>query len=541
MAQMCKWRVSDERITGESFSSLSPVIMQLRKVSLDSKLLFRYIVSVKSSITQKNIKIRTESAMIGRTEEQKMLKALLEEEESQFVAVYGRRRIGKTYLIRESFHYSFTFQHTGISNNSLTAGDRMQAQLDKFAESLSEAGFHPTGRLRTWNEAFNALKQVIIHSQEKKKVIFIDELSWMDTRESGLISALESFWNGWVTARSEKDVILIVCASATYWMMNNIVNARGGLHNRLTATINLKPFTLKECEEYLASKKILMNRHQILQCYMVLGGVPYYWSLLKKGRSLPQNIDDLFFKEGAPLQNEYRNLYQALFNKPDQYIRIIEALSHANQGITREEICRRTGIPASGNLSHKLEELECSGFIRKYIPFGYQKRKSLYQLMDNYTLFYFKFIRNKAYDENYWKTKANSPEVYAWSGVAFERVCLEHILQIKAALGIAGVSTEVNAWHCDPDPDQGIYGSQIDLLIVRRDQIINMCEMKYSETEFLADAAYDRAQQRKMSDFQRITKTKYSIHPTLVTTYGVENNAYSGNIQSVITADHLFM
>lgn len=504
-------------------------------------MLLRYIDAVKTSTTQILLKIRTGSAMIGRIEERRILQSLLEEEEPQFVAVYGRRRIGKTYLIRESFNYSFTFQHTGISNNSLTVGDRKQAQLDKFADSLTEAGFQPEGKLRTWNEAFNALKQVIIHSQEKKKVIFIDELSWMDTRESGLISALESFWNGWVTARSEKDVILIVCASATYWMMNNIVNARGGLHNRLTGTINLKPFTLKECEEYLASKKIVLNRHQILQCYMILGGVPYYWSLLKKGRSLPQNLDDLFFKDGAPLQNEYRNLYQALFNKPDQYIRIIEALSHANKGITREEICRRAGIPASGNLSHKLEELECSGFIRKYIPFGYQKRNSLYQLMDNYTLFYFKFIRNKAYDENYWKTKSNSPEVHAWSGVAFERVCLEHIPQIKAALGIAGVSTEVNAWQCDSDPDQGIYGSQIDLLIVRRDQIINMCEMKYSETDFLADAAYDRAQQRIISDFLKITKTKYAIHPTLVTTYGVENNAYSGNIQSIITADHLFM
>ncbi len=479
--------------------------------------------------------------MTGREEERKMLLSLLEEEEPQFVAVYGRRRIGKTYLIRESFQYRFTFQHTGISNNSVKAASRKQAQLDKFAESLAEAGFQPPERLTSWDDAFNALKQVIIRSREKKKVIFIDELSWMDTRESGLISALESFWNGWATARGEKDVILIVCASATYWMMNKIVNARGGLHNRLTGKINLRPFTLKECEEYLRERKIVFNRHQILQCYMILGGVPYYWSLLKKGKSLPQNIDDLFFSEDAPLQNEYRNLYHALFNKPDQYIRIIEALAQTNKGITRDEICRRAGISASGLLTRKLEELEDSGFIRRYVPFGYQKRNSLYQLMDNYTLFYHKFLRNKAYDENYWKTKINTPELHAWSGVAFEKVCLEHIPQIKAALGISGVSVEVNAWQCGPDPDHGIYGSQIDLLIVRRDQIINLCEMKYSESDFLPDAAYDRAQKRKLLDFQKKTQTKYALHPTLITTYGVESNTYSGDIQSVITADQLFM
>ena len=500
----------------------------------------KYNRRVKVSITRNFLKLRTESGMIGRTEEKRMLQSLVDEEEPQFVAVFGRRRIGKTYLVRESFQYQFTFQHTGVSNNSLTAGDRKQVQLDKFSESLTEAGYEPDHRIRSWDEAFNALKQVIVHSKDKKKIIFIDELSWMDTRESGLISALENFWNGWVTARKEKDVILIVCASATYWMMNNIVNAKGGLHNRLTGQINLKLFTLKECEEYLISRKIILNRHQILQCYMILGGVPYYWSLLKKGKSLPQNIDDLFFKDGAPLENEYHNLYSALFNKPDQYIRIIEALSRGNQGITRDEICRRSGIAPSGNLSMKLEELENSGFIRKYIPFGYQKRNYLYQLMDNYTLFYFRFIRLKSYDENYWKDKVNSPEISAWSGIAFERVCLEHILQIKRALGISGVFTEVNAWRCDPDPDQGIQGSQIDLLIVRKDQIINLCEMKYSETDYYADAAFNRAQKRKISDFRKKTATKYAIHPTLITTYGLGNNAYSGEIQSVITADDLF-
>ena len=478
--------------------------------------------------------------MIGRKEEKRYLLSLLEEEDSQFVAVFGRRRIGKTYLVRETFDHRFTFQHTGVSNNQIEPGKRKEVQLEKFSESLKEYGYDPCGKIATWNDAFNALKEVIKASNDKKKVIFIDELSWMDSNNSGLISALESFWNGWATARAEKDIILIVCASATYWMIQNIVNAKGGLHNRLTGQIFLKPFTLHECEEYLQSRKIIFNRHQILQCYMIMGGVPYYWSLLKKGKSLAQNIDEIFFSETAFLSNEYENLYSALFNMPGQYLKIVEALCAANKGITREELCRMTKISSSGDLTRKLTELENCGFIRKYVPFGYTKKRCMYQLIDNYTLFYHKFIKNKVYNDDYWKEKVNSPEVRAWSGVAFERVCLQHIPQIKKALGISGVYTEVNSWQCSRDDEKGIQGSQIDLLIVRKDQVINMCEMKYSETDYVVDAQFDRDQRRKISDLIKSTGTKYAIHPTLITTYGVSENAYSGELQSIITVEDLF-
>ena len=478
--------------------------------------------------------------MIGRVEERKLLQSLTEEDEPQFVAVFGRRRIGKTYLVRESFEYSFTFEHTGVSTESLAVKSRKQVQLDKFAESLASAGHPCERRLSSWDEAFSCLKKVVETSPDRKKVIFIDELSWMDTKGSGLVPALESFWNGWATARREKDVVLIVCASATYWMMDNIVNSRGGLHNRLTGRIHLQPFTLRECEEYLESKRILLSRHQILQCYMILGGVPYYWSLLKKGKSLPQNIDELFFREGASLEGEYDNLYRALFSKPDQYVAIVESLSASGGGLTRDEIIKSTGIAGSGDLTRKLSDLENCGFIRKYVPFGYTRRNCLYQLVDNYTLFYFKFLRNQAHDERFWQNHANSPQVSAWSEAAFECVCLEHVPQIKAALGISGVSTEVNAWRCSPDPDNGIHGSQIDLLIVRKDQIINLCVMKYSDSDYIVDAAFDRAQRRRVSDFRRKTGTRYAIHSTLVTTYGVEKGAYADNIQAVITSDDLF-
>ncbi len=479
--------------------------------------------------------------MIGRTEEKKYLLSLLDEEESQFVAVFGRRRIGKTYLVRESFERNFTFEHTGVSNVSLDVNSRKSVQLEKFAESLSNYGYTPNEKIASWNDAFNGLKEVIKKSQNKKKIIFIDELSWMDTKESGLISALESFWNGWATARKEKDVILIVCASATYWMIDNIVNAKGGLHNRLTGQIHLKPFTLGECKQYLESKKIILNPHQILMCYMILGGVPFYWSLLKKGKSLPQNIDELFFKENALLANEYENLYRALFNKPDQYLKIVKALCDSKKGLTRDELIKKTKISSSGAFSKKLVELENCGFIRKYIPFGYQENNYIYQLIDNYTLFYHKFLKENHFEENFWQNQINNKEISVWSGLAFERVCLEHVPQIKKALGISGVYTEVNAWQCKANEKLGTKGAQIDLLIVRKDQIINLCEMKYSEAGYIIDSSFDTDMRRKIQTFISKTNTKYAIHPTLVTTYPVVQNEYAMELQSIITADDLFL
>jgi len=479
--------------------------------------------------------------MIGRTEEKQYLLSLLDEEESQFVAVFGRRRIGKTYLVRESFRRNFTFEHTGVSNATLDVNSRKVVQLEKFEESLRNYGYTSTGKITSWNDAFNGLKEVIKKSTDKKKIIFIDELSWMDTKESGLISALESFWNGWATARKEKDVILIVCASATYWIIDNIVNAKGGLHNRLTGQIHLKPFSLGECREYLKSKHITYNPYQIIMCYMILGGVPFYWSLLKKGKSLPQNIDELFFKENALLENEYENLYRALFNKPDQYLKIIEALCDSKKGLTRDELIKKTKISSSGAFSKKLVELENCGFIRKYIPFGYQETNYIFQLIDNYTLFYHKFLKENHFEENFWQNQINNKEIYVWSGLAFERVCLEHIPQIKKALGISGVYTEVNAWQCKADKELGTKGAQIDLLIVRKDQIINVCEMKYSEAGYIVDKSFDTDMRRKIQSFISKTNTTYAIHPTLVTTYPVVQNEYSMELQAIITADDLFL
>jgi len=471
--------------------------------------------------------------IIARDKEIQSLKEAYDSEYSQFVAVYGRRRVGKTFLIREAFNYKFTFEHSGL------AGDNQSMELEHFVNSLKNSGYKKSCETpENWMQAFELLKDLIRSSKDKRKVIFIDELSWMDTDGSDLLIALEGFWNGWASAR--KDIVLVVCASATSWMINKIIHNIGGLYNRLNLQIYLEPFTLKECEEYLNAKKIVMSRQDILEGYMILGGIPYYWSFLKKEFSLSQNIDAMFFDGNAPLKNEFDYLYASLFKRPSQYISVVTALAKKKIGMTREELSKQTVLSNSGIMTTVLNDLENCGFIRSYTEYGKKKKGTVFQLIDNFTLFYFKFMENKPNDNHFWTNSLNTPGRNSWCGLAFERVCLQHIPQIKQKLGISGVLTETHSWRCNADLDNGIFGSQIDMLIVRRDRVINLCEMKYSELEYSVTKSYDMKLREKIHDFLTVTKSRYAIHLTIITTYGLKQNMYSGNIQSVVTADDLF-
>lgn len=470
--------------------------------------------------------------IIGRNAEIELLNKMLHDDKSHFVAVYGRRRIGKTYLIREAFNYRFTFQHSGLSEGS------MNEQLFAFDSSLKDAGINIKKKSKNWLEAFDKLKEIIRNSNEKRKIIFIDELSWMDTPKSDLMVALENFWNGFASAR--KDIVLIVCASATSWMLSKVVHNKGGLYNRLTQQIHLQAFCLRECEEYIQSEGLALNREQILQYYMIFGGVPYYWGFIKKGLSLAQNIDNTLFVKNAPLRDEFKYMYASVFKNPETYIKIIETLGTKKVGLTREELIKLTGLSNSGDLTGKLEELESCGFIRKYYAFGMKKKNAVYQLIDCFTLFHFKFLQDESTDEHFWTNQINTPAVNTWMGLAFERVCMQHVAQIKNKLGISGVLTEINSWYCKADPDRGVFGSQIDMLITRKDQVINLCEMKYSGSEYTITEKVDKSIRNKINDLRVLTNTKYAIYPTLITTYGLVSNSYSDNIQSVITLDDLF-
>nr|MBQ5605162.1 AAA family ATPase [Bacteroidales bacterium] len=469
--------------------------------------------------------------IIGRKEEQQILHSAVQSDNSEFVAVYGRRRVGKTYLIRETFGYKFTFQHTGLAKGNT------KEQLFSFAISLRDAGYDDCPIPKSWLEAFSLLSAYLKNSTDEKKIVFLDELPWMDTPRSNFISAFEHFWNGWASAR--KDIVLIICGSATSWIINKVINDHGGLHNRVTKQIALQPFTLKECEMFAQSKGLEMSRYQLAECYMVLGGIPYYWSLLEKGLSFAQNIDKIIFAKNGKLSNEFNQLYASLFKSPEQYIDIVTALGKKKAGMTREEIIVATDKYSNGALSKVLDELEYCGFIRKYNGFGKKSKQAIYQLIDNYTLFYFKFIRqNENNDEHFWSASIDSAMHRAWSGLAFERLCMAHMQQIKAALGIAGVLSNVYSWRKEADETSD--GAQIDLLIDRKDQVINLCEMKYSLSEYVIDAEYEQKLRNKKSIFIDTTNTRKAVHLTMVTTFGIKANAHSGIVQNEITLEDLF-
>ena len=445
--------------------------------------------------------------------------------------MYGRRRVGKTFLIRSVFKNKFTFQITGLAKASL------KQQLANFNLTLNNTDTKNDNEpVKDWLEAFSKLTKYL-NSKKGKKLVFIDELPWFDTRNSRFIQALEHFWNSWASARS--DIKLIVCGSATSWMINKLINNKGGLHNRVTKKIKLLPFTLYECEQYIHSKKINLDRYQIIQLYMSMGGIPFYWDEVKVGLSAMQNIENICFSETGLLQNEFKNLYRSLFNNYEKHIKIVKALAKKSKGLNRDEIIKMSKLPNAGSTTKLLDELEESGFIRKYNIFGKKIRNSLYQLVDFYSHFYLKFIANtQITNTNNWLNAIDTPKYRAWSGYAYEQICMYHLPQIKNKLGIQSVYTTISSWRSKKYDK----GAQIDLIIDRRDNIINLCEIKFSINPFIISKKYAGELRNKIGVFKAESETRKSVFLTMITTYGVKQNINStGLFQNEMKMDDLFV
>ena len=470
--------------------------------------------------------------MIGRVKEKQYLLEMTEREEAQLIAVYGRRRVGKTFLVRNTFANNILFAHTGLYNVKL------QAQLDAFRDSLLRHGAQKIGRLHSWREAFLALENLILCNNSKQRIVFLDELPWLDTPKSSFVAAFEHFWNAWASA--QQNLTVVFCGSATSWIINKVLKNKGGLHNRVTGHVALEPFTLAECREYAASLGLTYSDRDIAEGYMVFGGIPYYWSFLRKGESLAQSIDRLLFSQNGPLRHEFLELYSSIFKSEDAYMNIVTTLAKKKTGMPMNELSSSVGVPKGGNLSRHLEELEQCGFIRRCTSWGKKKKDAIYQLSDNFTLFHFAFIDGDSHpDEHFWTASSNNSSVLAWKGLAFERICLAHVPQIKKSLGISGVLTHTYAWHHRPD-DVYPVGAQIDLIIERADHIVNVCEIKWSDAPFVIDKEYDAKLRTKMGVFIDVTGIRNAVHLTMVTTFGVVHNMYWNNVQSEVILEELF-
>ena len=470
-----------------------------------------------------------QNKIIGRVAEQKRLSEIYNSDKSEFVAIYGRRRVGKTFLIRQVFENQFAFELVGLAKSNTTQ------QLVNFNQSLNRSFEANYSVPNNWLEAFNQLQTALSNSTRERNVVFIDEISWLDTTKSGFLTGLEHFWNAW--ACWQDNIVLLVCGSATSWIINNIINNHGGLHNRLTANIHLQAFTLCECESYFQSKNIEFSRRQIAEVYMVMGGIPYYLSLIQKRLSVTQNIDKMFFDQNALLKNEFDNLYSALFKNSDEYIAVVEALSTKNKGLSRKEILQILNLKSGTRITKILQNLEYCGFIRSYFSLNKKERHRIFQLIDSYTLFYYNFIRKINFqDNNYWSNSINLPQYNAWSGYAFEMLSLQHLNEIKLALGISGIRTNSCAWKSVTAEK----GCQIDLLIDRIDGIIDIVEIKFSNELYSVSKEYEANLRNKIAVFREESKTRKAIHLVMLTNYGILQNKHSGIIQKEVVLDELF-
>ncbi len=449
---------------------------------------------------------------IGREAEKNMLQKAFENRDSRFVAVFGRRRVGKTFLIRQVLGEKFTFQMTAIANASA------EQQILNFHAALQRMGGNFPSIPKNWFYAFQNLIDFLEASPHGKKVVFFDELPWLAAKKSDFLSSLEHFWNSWASAR--QDVLLIVCGSSASWMINELLKNKGGLHNRVTDRIRLEPFDLRETEAFLHTKNPALDRYSMVQLYMVMGGIPFYLDAVSGQESAMQNIERLCFSKNGALREEFTFLLQSLFNNAEQHISILDALSTKNKGLTRNEIVAATHLHNSGRLTGMLAELEESGFVQSYVPFGKNKRNMLFRLSDFYTAFYFKFIRNTTLlDENNWLNALESGRYQSWKGYAFEQVCLSHVRQIKRALGIQGIVSQAAAWQSAE--------AQINLLIDRKDRVINVFELKFSEKPFVITQAYAGQLAQKISIFKEQTGTRKSVFLTMLSPFGVQQNAYA--------------
>ncbi len=475
--------------------------------------------------------------MIGRQEEVRILQEKYAGTEAEFIAIYGRRRVGKTYLVDETFKGQITFRHTGLSPAEFRGKNLMKAQLDHFYQSLQLCGAAPDHRPKDWLEAFFMLEMWLqARSELGRQLIFLDELPWMDTPKSGFLTGLEAFWNGW--ACYHHNVMLIVCGSASSWILDRLINNHGGLYGRVTYQIKLSPFSLQECEEFLLSKNVRYSRYDIVQSYMLLGGIPYYLGYLKGELSLAQNIDRLFFSHQAVFRDEYDRLFASVFQNAPVLKSIVELLYTRNAGYTRKEICDKLGFSSGGILTKELSALIAGDFVVKYVPFGSSKREEHYKLTDPFCLFYLHYVRQRSgLDESFWADSQNTQPVVSWRGFAFENVCFNHVAQIKQALGISGVRSTQSAWSKREDDPEGV---QIDLLIDRDDHVVNACEIKFYSEEFTVDKSYYMKLMHRQNLLRQYISRKSSIYQTLITTYGLIHNEYWSVFTHVVTLDDLF-
>ena len=475
--------------------------------------------------------------VIGRNEEIRLLEKFLNTQKSEFVAIYGRRRVGKSYLVEEVYRDKIVFRAIGSYIKDKDDKSYKQIQLDHFYESLLDQGVsEETPRPTNWREAFRLLRKYLEGVRSKRRVVFLDELPWLaGPQSSELITELGYFWNSW--ADRQRNVVLVVCGSATSWMLDNVIHDYGGLHGRLTETIRLAPFTLAECERYYRKNGFRLSRYEMCVCYMALGGIPFYLDKLRNDLTITQNIDNIFFAD-EQIHQEFKDVYTGLYSSKERYIDVVKAIGSQFYGMTQSEISKAVEVKSGGTLSNLLDNLKESGIIREYPRYGNQRVETVYQLKDFFSLFYLRFVNNRQAKKGQWNSLHRTPAFYTWAGDTFELLCVEHLPQLQSALRIVSIDRN----YCWRGKTSEGKGAQIDLLLESKASRTDyVCEMKFSQSEYAIDKEYEMQLRNKLGAFRDATGTHDALHVTMITTYGVKQNSHSSIVQSQVKLDDLFL
>ena len=483
-----------------------------------------------------------QSDIIGRNTEIATLERLYKSKKSEFVAIYGRRRVGKSFLVNEVFKGKITFSTVGtyIKDGNKNFETYRRLQLDHFYDSLIIAGMDGKENPRPdcWREAFLLLRKFLESVNTRRKVIFIDELPWLaGPQSSEMVAELGYFWNSW--ADRQRNIVLVVCGSATSWMLDNVIHDYGGLHGRLTDTIRLTPFTLAECAAYYKKHGFKLSRYEMCICYMALGGIPYYLDKLRNNLTITENIDNIFFAD-EKIRQEFKDVYTGLYASKERYIDIVKALGSKFYGMTQSEIAAAINIKSGGTLSGLISNLKESGIIREYPRLGNPRAETVYQLKDFFSLFFLRFIENKQVKKGIWNTLSGTPAFYTWAGESFELLCTEHIAKIQDALRISSIDRNYCFTGKSPDGT----GAQIDLVIESRAARTDyICEMKFTSTKFSITQADSENFNNKISAFQssKMHNDTHSIQFVLITALGITNGEHTSMVNNIITLEHLFM
>ncbi|MEM6800005.1 MAG: ATP-binding protein [Bacteroidota bacterium] len=473
------------------------------------------------------------SMLIGRKREQEILLSALNSDKAEMIAVVGRRRVGKTFLINSVYEKHIVFQQTGVRKASL------ENQLRTFKNSLELFSGDSIDQPKDWLDAFFQLRKKLepFLTTKGKVVLFFDELSWLAGSNSDFLDFLGHFWNDWA---SKQPIVIVLCGSVSSWIIKKVINDKGGLHNRVTQYIHLKPFSLAETEAFLLSKNIKFTHYQIVQLYMAMGGIPLYLEAIKAGQSVVKAIDDICFSENGLLKNEFNRLYAALFDNPDYHIEIIRALANKRKGLSRSQIIASANIPNGGAVTRVLEELQQSDFIMAYQPFGKKKKGKLYRLTDEYSLFYLKFIEENRYlGQGTWQQLSQTQAYKVWAGYAYEGICMKHIPQIKWALGVGGVYAQTYSFSKKATEEEE--GLQLDMVMERADRVIHIFEIKFYNSEFVLTKEYAQKLRERQQLFQSISKNRKLLFLTFITTFGLRTNQHSiGLVDQSLSLEDLF-